>query len=64
MSQQVEQIVVAWGNQGGFRQQNQVVTRLLSKQKGVYCLGTTSLGHPRHPLYVKSDTVLIPFMLQ
>lgn len=63
MIQQVEAIVVAWGNQGNFRQQNQVVTRLLSNHS-VYCLGMTRLRHPRHPLYVRSDTALMTFMLE
>lgn len=25
------------------------------------CLGTTKAGHPRHPLYVKGDTTLVPW---
>lgn len=27
------------------------------------CLGTTKAGHPRHPLYVRGDTVLQPFIV-
>ncbi len=30
----------------------------------VLCLGTTKDGHPRHPLYMKADAVLVPFELE
>lgn len=26
------------------------------------CLGRTKHGHPRHPLYVRSDAVLVPLV--
>lgn len=36
---------------------------LLSALDGIplWCLGTTKAGHPRHPLYVRGDTPLVPF---
>lgn len=57
----VQAIVVAWGNQGRFQQRHQNVIRLLTNQLGVYCLGMTRLGYPRHPLYIKGDTNLMAF---
>lgn len=29
---------------------------------GWYCLGTTKVGAPRHPLYVKGDTEFVPWV--
>ncbi|MBV9388870.1 MAG: DUF1643 domain-containing protein [Chroococcidiopsidaceae cyanobacterium CP_BM_ER_R8_30] len=61
MSQQAPEIVVAWGNYGHYLQRCQTVSRLLSDHQGVYCLGMTQSGHPRHPLYLKRDAARIAF---
>ena len=49
-------ILAAWGAHGGFRDRDQTV-RAMAREWGVplVCLGTTGTGHPRHPLYIKSD---------
>lgn len=62
MQQRVQKIVLAWGNQGGFRQRNQIVLHLLTRYREVYCLGLTSLCHPRHPLYVRGNVTLNAFI--
>ncbi|TQG73397.1 DUF1643 domain-containing protein, partial [Pseudomonas aeruginosa] len=28
----------------------------------LWCLGTTKDGHPRHPLYVRGNQVLLPWV--
>lgn len=61
MEQQVDRIILAWGNGGILHDRDQAVLQLLGKQKPVYCLGTTQTGQPKHPLYVRSDTQLMPF---
>jgi hypothetical protein len=33
----------------------------LTRGKPLYCLGTTQDGHPRHPLYLRADSTLIPW---
>jgi len=48
-------IVVAWGNHGTLMHRGGIVRGLLG---GVYCLGTTKTGQPKHPLYLPKDTVL------
>jgi hypothetical protein len=54
-------IILAWGNWGRLQQRDRAVLNLLAPCKDVYCLGRNQTGQPRHPLYVKSDTPLIPF---
>lgn len=54
-------VVVGWGARGTLLGRNREVISLLTGSNDVYCLGTTRGGHPRHPLYVKGDTILVPF---
>lgn len=55
-------VVVAWGAHAGWNGRDVVVTALL-RAAGVkpVCLGLTKTGQPRHPLYVRSDTPLVPY---
>jgi hypothetical protein len=51
--------VLAWGTYGTmFSRNRQVLDLLLSQTQmgGLYCLGLTKDGHPRHPLYLKKGT--------
>ena len=50
-------IVVAWGNDGVHLGRDQAVLDLLHGFD-LYCMGTTKAGHPKHPLYLRSDTKL------
>lgn len=54
-------VVVAWG--GHFSASPAVVEpfleRLRATAEGVYCLGTTKAGAPRHPLYVPGHQPLV-----
>ena len=51
-------VIAAWGNGGNLLQQQ---SRLIPKLGNLYCLGTTALGMPRHPLYCKRTCVPKPF---
>ena len=55
LSQRVDHIVFAWGNGGKLQSRDQAVRALLGDRKPIYCLGTTKLGQPRHPLYLRRD---------
>lgn len=57
---QADQVVCAWGARGGQLGQAQEVVELLGGVE-LWCLGLTKAGHPRHPLYLPSDTKPIPF---
>lgn len=46
-------VVAAWGNHGEFMGRDKAVAALLPR---LACLGVTSKGFPRHPLYVRSTT--------
>src|SRR5208282_1252216 len=46
-------VIAAWGTRSGNRGKD--VFQLL--ERDVYCLGKTKEGHPRHPLYVRADTL-------
>lgn len=50
-----DRIVAAWGNHGSLFDRDKTVIDNLA---GAYCLGTTKLGCPRHPLYLASRTPL------
>lgn len=52
-AQRADQIILAWGNWGNFRNRDQAVIQLLTDCKNLYCLGVNQSGQPRHPLYLK-----------
>jgi hypothetical protein len=45
-------IIAAWGVNGGYLKRNEAVCKLLDT---VHCIDITKDGHPKHPLYLKSD---------
>lgn len=51
-------IICAWGVHGSHIGQNETVLGWLEGRK-VHALGLTKDGHPRHPLYLKSDAPLV-----
>jgi hypothetical protein len=54
LGQRVDQIILAWGNGGSLQGRDRYVMALLGDQP-IYCLGTTKLGQPRHPLYLRRE---------
>ena len=60
-AQKAKIVVIAWGNDGDFLGRDKVVIKMLSKIKELHCLGVTTLGRPRHPLYVKRNVKLVRF---
>ena len=54
-------VVVGWGSRGTLFGRDRQVMKLIAGRRDLFCLGITKDGQPRHPLYVKSDTVLVPF---
>ena len=59
LSECAGKVVAAWGNHGDFAGRERQVKSLITKQ--VYCLGKNSNGSPKHPLYLKKDTELVPY---
>lgn len=55
MSAIANRTVVAWGNRGQLHGRAAEVVQLLSRP---VCLGVTTTGQPRHPLYVPGDTAV------
>jgi len=53
-------LVAAWGTHGTHLGRDRQVLSLLTGYK-IMCLGKTKHGHPRHPLYLRSDTELEVF---
>ncbi|MBD2020646.1 DUF1643 domain-containing protein [Leptolyngbya sp. FACHB-36] len=53
-------ILLAWGNGGTLLGRDRAVLPLFA-QRPVYCIGTTKLGQPRHPLYVRADVLYVQF---
>lgn len=52
-------VVVAWGAfPMAVQRGREVVGVLRGRGVALSCLGTTSAGHPRHPLYLPKETVL------
>jgi hypothetical protein len=55
-------VVCAWGVHGGHLDQDLAMLRWLAEVGArPMALAVTKDGHPKHPLYVRSDTQLMPF---
>jgi hypothetical protein len=56
-------VIAAWGTKGTIRERDYAVTRLITHKARMplSCLALTKDGHPKHPLYVKGDTVPMSF---
>lgn len=59
-------VVLAWGASVPFGRDKQAlqIFDLHFPDKKLHCLGFTKSGHPRHPLYVRSDAMPILFNAQ
>ena len=55
-----QQTIVAWGNHGA---KSERPLQLAATLKEAKCFGYTQSGQPRHPLYVRGDTDLVPWPL-
>ncbi len=53
-------IVLGWGAKGTFLSRDRQVMSILRGRNNLYCLGFTKNGQPRHPLYIKGNTDLVP----
>ena len=51
-------VVAAWGN---FKEAEERGNEIALKLPGLFCLGTNKNGTPKHPLYIKADTLPIPY---
>lgn len=51
-----EQVIVAWGIHGEFRDRDGQVLGKGLLGEDLYCLGLTKHGYPRHPLYLPGAT--------
>lgn len=58
-------VIAAWGTHGARNGRGQRVAEAL-EGAGVelLCLGYTAGGQPKHPLYVKGDTPLVPYRVR
>jgi hypothetical protein len=50
-------IVAAWGDRGRLKNQDELVTNMITDFSDLYCLGVTKKGAPRHPLYLPNESV-------
>ena len=54
--------ICAWGNHGAHKQRSDEIRQMIG-DAGVqaYCFGYTKSGEPKHPLYLRKDSALVPF---
>ena len=60
-------VVCAWGNHGAVGGRGYFVEKMLREDPSISCdikcLGVNATGHPKHPLYLRSDSKLQEFSL-
>ena len=60
LSTRCKRIVVAWGAHPSLTEEH--VARVLRFiDRPVYCFGTNADGSPKHPLYLRKDTPIVPW---
>ena len=61
--ERADKIIVAWGNWGILKNRYKDVLKMLRGLDGIqlYCLGITNKSHPKHPLYIESNTPLVKY---
>lgn len=64
-------VLCAWGALGGHEQRDRTVMAILGglqhrfgDDMSIMCLGTTAAGHPKHPLYIKGDQPMLPYIVR
>ena len=62
-AQKASRILVGWGVHGTFLGRDKEVLELLRPFE-LSCLGRTKAGMPRHPLYIRADTLPQPYSLK
>lgn len=61
--EQAERVVLGWGNFGGWLGRDRTVLNLLEAHKEkIHCLQRNKSGQPRHPLYIRREVALQPFV--
>lgn len=56
-------VVLAWGTHGRYGlRDRRVVALLRAERRALFVLGYTAGGDPRHPLYMRADAPLVPFV--
>lgn len=61
VSNHVDKIIVAWGVNGNYLNRAEKVVDILPLKNKVFCLEKTKEGYPKHPLYIRSNIIPIPF---
>jgi hypothetical protein len=59
MVELVDQVVCGWGAHGAYMNRGEEVAKSLGVN--LWCLGLTKHGYPKHPLYLKKGTELVPY---
>jgi hypothetical protein len=57
-------VIAAWGNPGVYLGRDRQVVEMVSRHKPLHCFGTNKNGSPKHPLYLRIPTPLVPFTQQ
>ena len=60
VTKECEKVIVCWGNYGATNQRDLEVLRLLEENNTeYYAFGINKNGTPKHPLYLKNDSVFL-----
>lgn len=55
ITSKADMVIVAWGNDGAYRDRSAEVMQHVISRRPVYHLGLNSSGEPKHPLYLKRN---------
>ena len=57
-SKECDLLIAAWGNKGNLHHRARIVSKKIGR---LSCLGHTSIGMPKHPLFSRGDSKVVAF---
>lgn len=60
-SKKCQMVILAWGGEGGFKNRDKEVLKMIGQKHKIYCIEKSLSGFPKHPVRLAGHLKPIPF---